>query len=85
MEDSTLEKYFDDLAEKIDSLKTDLEKYDERQRVENGKVIIIEERQETMRKNIHDHKINVRWGIGVVMPAITATFLFIINIFLSKQ
>lgn len=81
MEDSTLEKYFEDLTEKIDDLKADLKENDDRQRSQYKKVIVLEEYQKIMKKNIQDHKTNVRWSIGVIVPtitaAITAAFLFI--------
>lgn len=85
MEDSTLEKYFEDFTEKIDGLKFDVKNIDDWQRSQYKKVIILEEHQKNMEQNIKEHKINMRWGIGIVMPTITAVFLFVVNFFTSKS
>jgi len=85
MEDLIIKKYFEDFSEKLDDLKTDLEKYDERQRSQYKKVIIIEERQKTMRKNIRDHKISMRWFVGLAVPIMNAAIIILVNIYLLKR
>jgi hypothetical protein len=84
MEDTTLKKYFDDFTEKIEGLKEDFKKVDDWQRSQYKKVIILREHQKVMEKDIENHKKNVRWGIGVIMPTITAVLLFIANFFTNK-
>ena len=84
MEDTTLKKYFEDFTEKIEDLREDFKKADDWQRSQYKKVIILEEHQKAMKEDIANHKINVRWGIGVIMPTITAILLFVANFFTHK-
>lgn len=83
--DDTIKKYFEDFTEKIDDLKSDIKNIDNWQRSQYKKVIILEEHQKTMKEEMTDHKKNVRWSITVIMPAITAIFLFIVNFFIPKS
>jgi len=85
MEDTTLEVHFKNINDKLDNLSVDLKESDGRQRSQYRKVIIIEEHQKIMKKDIEDHKTNVRWGIGIIMPTITAVLLFIGNYFIPKS
>ncbi len=82
MEESTLKKYFEDLTSKIDDLKENIKAIDDRQRGQFKKVIILEEQHKTMGDNMKEHKINVRLGIGIAFPVMTAIFLFVGKLFL---
>ena len=84
MEDTTLKKYFEDFTEKIIGLEKKVDKFDNWQRDQYKEIIILKEHQKTAKEDMANHKINVRWGIGVIMPTITAVLLFVANIFTHK-
>lgn len=85
MEDTTLKKYFDDLTDKIDGLRTDLKENDGRQRAQYKKVIILEEHQKQLEKDAEENKKNMHWRVNLVVPAVTAIFLFVANYFIPKS
>lgn len=85
MEDATLKKYFDDFTEKIDGLKSDIKDIDDWQRSQYKKVIILEEHQKASKEDMKNHKTNVRWGVTIIMPTVTASLIFIANFFIPKS
>jgi len=94
MEDVTLERFFKDLTEKVVDVKKDLTKQidevslhlkesDERQRQQDEKVTVLQERQGIIREFIDNQRKKMFWRIGVVMPIFTAVFILITNYLLS--
>lgn len=85
MEDSTLKKYFEDFTEKIDGLKSDIKDIDDWQRRQYKKVIILEEHQKQLEKEAEENKTSMRWRINLIVPAITAILIVIVNFFMPKS
>lgn len=79
-----LEANFKNLASSIADIKKIIEKIENHQQQQYKKVIILEEHQKIIKKDIEDHKKDVRWGIGIIMPTITAGILFVANFFIKK-
>lgn len=80
-----LDLHFKNLNSSIEDIKTTTHTIEKRQEKHFESIIHLDKDVEFLKKDMENHKKNVRWGIGLVMPSVTAGILFVANFFITKQ
>ena len=79
-----LEANFNILKSSIHDIKESVNRIETRQASHYKSIIHLDKDVEFLKKDMETHRKNVRWGIGLVMPTVTAIFLFTANFFTQK-